>query len=99
MRRRSRTNMFDVLGGMRAQQLFIFRQRRIAVLQIMIQSCSNQSILNGGKTVGALRMVIAHIVQPAIAVSNKRSRHEFQRDDLQSGEHYPSDFPIMTDHG
>jgi hypothetical protein len=61
----------DVVTRMHPQQLLDFRQRRVVKLQVNIKPRSDQTIIDGAQSIGALRMMRTHVVLPAVAMGNE----------------------------
>lgn len=63
---------------MNAQQLLEAGKRRIVINEIGINPLRDQVIVDGGKTLGALRVMRSHIMQLTVAMGDEGSgRHLF----------------------
>lgn len=63
---------------MNTHKLLESRKRRVVIIEIGVDSLSDEMIVDGGKTLRAFRVMRAHVVQLAVAMGDEGSgRHLF----------------------
>lgn len=67
----------DVLAGVSAANLIYGRHRCIVEREIHVEACGNQTVIDCREPFGRFRMVLAHVVKPAITVRDEcGTRHK-----------------------
>jgi hypothetical protein len=73
----TRQDLLDVLPRMRPGELLHRRQRRVVERQVHVQPRRNQAVVDGRQALRRLRVMLPHVMQPAISVRDEcRTRHK-----------------------
>ena len=63
----------DMLHGVRPGNLLKLGDRGVVKAQVHVDPCRDQTIIDCRQAVRAFRMMVAHVVQPALAMRNECS--------------------------